>query len=69
MVGQVSGDLKVNISWSTPLDSGEGPARNNCSNDDVSTYLVQASSNDEFAPLFVFNGSELLFSPPGRTWI
>ena len=68
VVGLVSGNLKVNISWSNPLDSGEGVARNNCSYDDVQRYIIQASNNNQFAPLFIFNGSNLLFSSPSRPW-
>ena len=70
--GQVSGNLQVNISWANPLDSGEGSNRNDCLSDNIYTYMVQASDNQEFAPLYTFNASaehqNLLFTSPYRFW-
>ena len=72
VTAQVSGNLKANISWSSPLDSGEGVSRSQCSSDDISTYIVQASDNPQFAPLYIFNASaqheSLLFSSASQLW-
>jgi hypothetical protein len=72
VTGQVSGNLRANISWSSPLDSGEGLYRSQCSSDDITAYIVQASDNPRFAPLYIFNASakheSLLFSSSFQFW-
>ncbi len=59
IAAEVGGNLSVRVSWTKPVDQGAGLDNTQCPQGDIYAYIIEVSTNPQFIPLTVINGSKL----------